>query len=178
MKNNLQNHLFNGMFITLKWIFYLCFLCLWFAAAYMIYIHYPPLFERLLKLWPIGILILSVFLQYLYFETSFSGFLFLAGFLFIIGIIFNINLHKSFYNNTMELPILLIAFASSILNYYVFKRRNIFLLPFVFILILSGILLILIPLYIHYLKSSSLYLYLIIIVLVSTYMFLKSNPKY
>ena len=177
MRSNFQNHLFKGMFITLKWIFYLCFLCLWFTAAYMIYIHYPSLFERPLKLWPIGILILSIFLQYLYFETSFSGFLFLAGFLFIIGIIFNINLHKNFYNNTMELPILLIALASSMLNYYIFKRRNIFLLPFVLILIISGILLILTPLYVQYLNSSSLYLYLIIIVLISTFTFLKPNTK-
>lgn len=170
MKNNFQKHFING-------IFYILFLSLLFSLGWLIYTQYPLLYERLLKLWPIGILILSIILQYFYFETKLSGFLFLAGFFFILGIMFNLNLYMEFYNDALGLPIIFMALAGSMLNYYIFKRRSIFLLPFILILIITSVLLLLAPLYTQYISSSSLYLYLIFMVLISTGTLLKSNTK-
>lgn len=177
MRNSCQKPSFCWLLTLCRYIFYILLLGVAFSGAYLIYNRYPPLFERLLKLWPIGVLILSILLQYLYFETRFSVFLFLAGFFFIIGIMFNINLHNEFYNDFMGLPIIFLALAGSLLNYYIFKRRNIFLLPFILILIISSILLLLAPLYKEYISSSSLYLYLIIIVFISTCTIVKTNNK-
>lgn len=175
MRNNCQKPSFCWLLTLFKCIFYILFLGVAFFGAYLIYNRYPPLFERLLRLWPIGILILSILLQYFYFETRLSVFVFLAGFFFVIGIMFNINLHNEFYNDSMGLPIIFLALAGSLLNYYVFKRRNIFLLPFILILIITSILLLLAPLYKEYINSSSLYLYLIIIVFMLTCTIVKTD---
>lgn len=175
MRNHCPKSAFCLFLNIFKWIFYILFLGLTFSATYLIYNRYPPIFERLIKLWPVGVLILSILLQYFYFETRFSVFVFLAGFFFVIGIMFNINLHNEFYNDSMGLPIIFLALAGSLLNYYIFKRRNVFFLPFILILIISSILLLLAPLYKEYINSSSLYLYLIIIVFISTCTIVKTD---
>ncbi|WP_040194568.1 hypothetical protein [Clostridium culturomicium] len=177
MRNHCEKPSLYWLLSIFKVIFSLIFIGAFITAFYYIYIRYPLLFERLMKLWPIGMLILGVVLQYLYFETKFSIFLFPAGFFFVFGIMFNINLHNSFFNETMGLPIILIALAGSLLNYYTFNRRNVLLLPFILILIISSILLLLTPLYTAYINSSSLYLYLILIVIISTFSLIKAKTK-
>ncbi|MEG2935826.1 MAG: hypothetical protein RR844_04970 [Clostridium sp.] len=177
MRNHCEKPSYCWLLSIFKVIFSLLFISAFIAAFYYIYINYPLLFQRLIKLWPIGVLILSILLQYLYFETKFSIFLFPAGFFFVFGIMFNINLHNSFYRPKMGLPIILMALAGSLLNYYTFKRRNVLLLPFILLLIISSVLLLLAPLYTLYISSSSLYLYLIVIVIISTFTLIKSNSK-
>lgn len=177
MRHNCEKHCFSWFASFCRWIFTLLFLSGTVLIAYIIYNRYPPLFDRILKLWPIAVLILSVLLQYLYFETNFGGFLLFAGFFFIVGILFNINLYQGFYTEALCLPMIFLSLAGASLNYYVFKRKNVFLLPFVLIFIILSILLLLAPLYAQCITSSSLYLYLILIIIVSTFALLKNNFK-
>lgn len=177
MKNNCEGTPLKCFFKLLKWMLYIFIITMFFSTAIILYTRYPMVYSRIIKLWPIGVLIFSVVLQYFYFETKFSPFLLLAGFLFIIGLMFNINLHINFYTPSKELPIIFMAMAGALLNYYLFKGRNIFLVPFILILIIANILLLLAPLYTPFIRSSSLYLYLIILVVVFTFSLLKGKSK-
>lgn len=148
------------------------------AIAYLLFKHEPIIFRRVFNLWPIGVLILSVLLQYVYLEKNHGFLLPLAGFTFLYGILFTINLHNPFYSENMALPIFLLALAVSLLNLYAFKKRNDLLLPFIFILILGSIILLVLPYYNKYLGLTNAHLPLTaIIVLIVCYTFLKTTKK-
>lgn len=157
---------------------YLSFLLLILGITCLLFKHEPIIFRRVFNLWPIGVLILSVLLQYVYLEKSHEFLLPLAGFLFIYGILFTLNLHNPFYSGNMALPIFLLALAASLLNLYVFRRRNDLLLPFIFILILGSILLLVLPYYNKYLGLTNDHFPLTaIIVLIVCYTSLKTTKK-
>ena len=117
------------------------------TLAYILFNREPIIFMRVLKLWPISLLIISIIFQFLYFETNFSLFLSISGFIFIYGAMYTLNLHKAYINKTILLPIFLLAISSSFLNLYTFKKRDDLILPFIFTLILISIFLILRPFY-------------------------------
>jgi len=158
--------------------FYISFFILITAIAYLLFNDEPILFKRVAALWPIGILILSIILQNLYFDTKAWIFLPLGGFSFIYGIMFTINLHNPYLTEKMILPIFFLALAAALLNYYVFKRRNDLILPFIFILILGGILILIYPIYARYLTLTGSSLPLItIIILITSYILLRTFKK-
>ena len=128
--------------------------------AYILFKREPIVFMRVLKLWPIALLITSIIFQFLYFETNLSLFLPIGGFIFIYGSMYTLNLHKAYINKTILLPIFLLALSSSFLNLYTFKKRNDLILPFIFILILISIFLILKPFYNEIFNSLSDILYI------------------
>lgn len=145
--------------------FYISILILIVAIGYLVFKYDPILFKRVATLWPIGILILSTILQYLYFERKAWILLPLSGFLFVSGVMFTINLHNPYLTQKTLFSILLLGLAAGLLNYYIFYRGNDLLLPFIFILILGGILIFLLPIYINYLSFSQSSLSLITLVI-------------
>lgn len=158
--------------------FYISFFILITVIAYLLFKHEPIVFRRIVALWPIGILILSTILQNLYFDTKAWIFLPLGGFSFIYGIMFTINLHNPYLTEKMISPIFCLALATALLNYYIFKRRNDLILPFILLLILGGILLLLFPIYANYLTLTGSNLSLItIILLITTYIILLAIKK-
>lgn len=172
MKSNSKG--FNSYILIL----YTGFLAVILVLGYLLFSHEPLIFKRVISLWPIGVLILSVLLQYLYFELEASVFLLLSGFSFVYGLMFTINLHKPFFTEKMIFPILFLAIAGGILDYYIFRHRSDLFLPFIFIFILSGILLLIFPIYSSYLKTSgSPISFLTVVILISSYIILRAIIK-
>lgn len=125
------------------------------GLTYFIYYFNPTLFSRTLNLWPILLLICGVLLQYLYFEVRWSCLLISSSFCIVYGVMYTLNFYVNFIYTHSFIAIFFLALATSLLNYYVFVKCSDLILPFIFLFILTSMVIFLYPIYKIYIPIIS-----------------------
>lgn len=117
---------------------------------YFLFQFNPFLLSKIINYWSIFIIIAGIFLELLAFHEKKSILPIISGVLIISGIMYFIDMFINCNYFAFHIGIILLSLAGGLLNYYTFNYKSVFILPFIFLLIFTSVIMFSFPLYEKY----------------------------
>lgn len=130
---------------------YIGLTCLIIGTLYFLYQYDANVYFKILKYWPIFILLSGIFIEFVALNShAYKLFFFLSGILIVYGLMYTINIYREFYYFSSHISIFFLSLSLGLLNYYIFGSKNNYILSIVLLLILISIFIFLFPIYERY----------------------------
>ncbi|MEG0774705.1 hypothetical protein [Clostridium sp.] len=121
------------------------------GLLYFLFQYDSASFFKILKFWPIFILLAGVMMEFIAIsDKNQRTFFIMSGIFIVYGIMYTINIYNEFNYLCTHIAIMFLSLSVALLNYYIFHKKNDLILPFILLLILLSIFTFLFPIYEQY----------------------------
>jgi hypothetical protein len=121
------------------------------GLLFFVFQYNSAYFFKILNYWPIFILSAGIMMEFIVISNkNQKSFLVLSGIFLVYGIMYSINIYIEFNYFCTHIAILFLSLSASLLNYYIFYKKNDLILPFILFFILVAIFTFLFPVYKQY----------------------------